>query len=166
MLNLLRDPVWQFVGVAIAVVAAAVPIVLAITRRRRSMTPGEEQAALRERYAPSHGPGGGTHSRHKGRRRDGILFANISSDFLNRFPLPVGILVAHLDRLYTPENFGSSDWQSVFRRVAAEGYFVTADGTRSSRITLETPVGPGPKMSHWLSLAASIKREVLGLDGD
>jgi len=161
-MNLLRDPLWQFVGVVIAIFAAAIPIV-ASTKRRKVTKRNEEQATPSERNPQVPRPAT-DNARHKKRKPDGVLAANISSDFLNQFPSAIGTLASHLDRPYTPENFGSSDWLSVFRRLILEGYFSPTDGTRPSRITLETPVRPGPKLVPWLEGSAAMKRRILGLD--
>lgn len=166
MMDALRDPVWQFVGVLVTLVAAAIPAFVWVMRRRRPPTHAEQQAALRDVYSRYPGPAMPDRGKHKKRKSDGILVANISSDFLNQFPVPVGALAAHVDRTYTPENFGSSDWLSVFRRIAAEGYLVVVDGTAACRLMLATPVNPGPKMTAWLSSSAARKRSIMGLDDE
>ncbi len=162
-MGVLRDPIWQFLGVVAAVVMALVPLLLQRIRRRRSGA-GSRVAAARQggvAVARDSGPG-----KHKKRKADGILFANVSSDFLNQFPIAVRVLAAHLDRLYTPENFGGSNWLLVFCRLAAEGYFQPADGKSPKRLKLDSFVNPGPRLESWLRDSARAKRSIAGWDDE
>ena len=128
-MDILRDPVWQFVGVFIAALSTGGSIILWMIRRNRdrnAICEDEIIGRLKE-YIPQ---GNATYfGKHKKRKSDGILLANLSSDFLNQFPIPVAVLAAHLDCLYTPENFGASDWLSVFRRLSIEGYLFQLKGS-------------------------------------
>ena len=163
-MDLLRDQIWQFVGVIVAILTAAVPAGLWLFRRRkveRKQTQQEYVIAELKRHRIGSVP---DYGKHKKRKKDGILLANISSDFLNQFPVPIGVLAAHLDRIYTPENFGASDWLTVFRRLTLEEYFVSADGSSPRRLKIETPLNSGPQMESWLTASASAKRSIAGLD--
>jgi len=106
--GLLRDPVWQFVGAAITLVA----LILTLLHGRRTRKQEQATKASVGSFRVDRGYG-----RHKLRKNDGILYANISSDFFGQFPAPIATLAKHLDRLYTPENFGHSDWLEVFKRM-------------------------------------------------
>jgi hypothetical protein len=161
----LRDPIWQFVGVVVAILALGVAGVAWLLRRRpaaASRGRNEEIINQMKQHLPT-----GTLSnsgKHKKRKEDGILLANLSLDFLNQFPLPVAVLAAHLDRIYTPENFGGSDWLTVFRRLTGEGFFETADGRSPRRIGVESLLNPGQKFQSWLRSASQMKRRIAGLD--
>jgi len=164
-MEVLRDPIWQFVGVVVAILAVGVPGLAWLLRRRSaaaSRRRNEEIISQMKQHLPT-----GTLSsfrKHKKRKEDGVLLANLSLDFLNQFPLPVAVLAAHLDRVYTPENFGGSDWLTVFRRLTAEGFFETVDGRSPRRITVESLLNPGQKFQSWLRSASQLKREVAGLE--
>lgn len=104
----IRDPAWQFVGVIITLISM---ICSAISwhlgqRKLSRKTEAEIIQKLKSRmYTVSVSSAG----KHKKRKDDGVLLSNLSSDFFNQFPLTVAVLSAHLDRIYTPENFGASD---------------------------------------------------------
>lgn len=165
-MDLLRDSMWQFVGVVVAVITAvASGIVWLLSRRRsRGRSRNEEVIAeLKRHLLDGASPG---FARHKKRKNDGILLANISSDFLNQFPVPVAVMAAHLDRLYTPENFGEPDWLGVFRRLTMERYFTPVRERSPKRITVESLLNPGPLLESWLRPSAAAKRRIAGLDDE
>ena len=168
MLNteFLRDPIWQFIGVVVAVLIGGVPGVLWLMRRRRATAVSRHEEIIAE--LKKHLPTGGLPgvAKHKKRKSDGILLANLSSDFVNQFPVPVGILAAHLDQFYTPENFGASDWLTVFRRLTEENYFQPLHERSARRIGLESKLNPGPKLEKWLRASIERKRDVAGLNDD
>jgi hypothetical protein len=163
----LRDPIWQFVGVVVAVLALGVPGLVWLLRRRSAAASRQRNEEIINQMK-QHWPAGTQFNsgKHKKRKKDGILLANLSSDFLNQFPLPVAVLAAHLDWLYTPENFGGPDWLTVFRRLTAEGYFETADGRSPRRITIESLLNPGHKSQSWFRDASQLKRRIAGLDDE
>ena len=150
ILRIVRDPVWQFIGVVLAALGLAVPL---IWRSLRS--PAKQEQSWTPAPIVSH-------SRHKRRRADGVLVANISSDFLNQFPVRVGDLAAHVDCLYTPENFGASDWLAVFQRLVQEGYLTPVKPVR--RLGLDTLVSHGPQIQSHLEITRRNRREIEGLD--
>lgn len=163
-MDILRDPVWQFVGVLIAALSAGGSAILwMIQKNQKGKVSSEDEIIERlKQHMPlgNISPSG----KHKKRKDDGILLANLSSDFLNQFPVRMGVLAAQLDCLYTPENFGSSDWLGVFRRLSSEGYFVPVGGQSPERITVESQLDAGPKMQTWIRLSIESKRRIAGLD--
>ena len=163
----LRDPIWQFVGVVVAVLAVGVPGLVWLLRRRSAAASRQRNEEIINQMK-HHLPAGtlSNYGKHKKRKEDGILLADLSLDFLNQFPLPVAVLAAHLNCIYTPENFGGSDWLTVFRRLTAAGYFETADGRSPRRITIESLLNPGHKFQSWLRSASQLKRSIAGLDDE
>jgi hypothetical protein len=109
---------------------------------------------------------GARYERHKKRKSDGILIANISLDFLNQFPVSIRILARHVNQIYTPENFGSADWLDVFKRLANEGYFIPTPETPIDKISLATVVNPGPKLYSHLESTKMLRRSIMGLDDE
>jgi hypothetical protein len=152
------------IGVVVALLTAFVPLAFWFIRRRRPAIDRSQQEASIEELKKHAGAIRSSYGKHKKRKKDGILVANISSDFLNQFPVPVGVMAAHLDAIYTPENFGAGDWISIFRRLTAEGYFVTADGSSPKRMKMNTPLNSGPKLESRLKSSAAVKRSIAGLD--
>jgi hypothetical protein len=163
-MDALRDPIWQFVGVVVAVLAAGGPGLVWLFRRRARADASRDAEIIAQLKAHVGSGFSGSNTKHKKRKSDGILIANLSSDFLNQFPMPVAVLAAHLDHIYTPENFGASDWLGVFRRFTSEGYFEPTDGRSPGRITVESTLNPGPKMQHWLKMSAQSNRSIAGLE--
>lgn len=159
-MEFLRDPIWQFVGAAIAGVTCLMSAAAYLWNRRKE-TNRKSVAAPVRMLVPS--IGSNPYPKHKKRKDDRIILANLSSDFFNQFPVTVEELSMHVDRIYTPENFGASDWLSVFKRLASEGFFVAANDVRPNRITKRTELRPGEKLEPWLQGTARMKSEILGL---
>jgi len=164
-MNILRDPIWQFVGVIVTILIAIVPVIIWRLRHKKAEALTHQQQIIAELKAHiDRGHHSIRHQKHKKRQGDGLLLGNLSFDFFNQFPVPIGVLAAHLDQIYTPENFGADNWLAVFRRLASEGYFESADGSSWKRVRLNTPLILGGKMEHWVKIAADIKRTVAGLE--
>jgi hypothetical protein len=161
-MSILRDPVWQFVGVLIAVLTVLIPVIVKSLKRRSSESRAHHPTD--SVIGPSGGGGSRRYEKHKKRKPDGILLGNISSDFFNQFPASVQDMVNNLDSLYTPENFGGSDWLSVFRRFTKEDYFVSADGKSVRRIGYQSMLNPGPKLDSWLRDTGRVRRQILGIE--
>jgi hypothetical protein len=153
--GLLRDPVWQFVGSAIALVA----LIWTLLQRRRTRKQEQATKASVGSFSVDRGYG-----RHKIRKDDGILHANISSDFFGQFPAPIAALAKHLDRIYTPENFGHSDWLEVFKRMIKEEYFIPEPQCSLRRVTYNTQVNAGPRLQPYLRQTAQMRKRIMGLD--
>lgn len=169
ILQVARDPIWQFIGAFIGAIALIIGI---IESRKRQARPHASQKRLpsdSKLSSDNNLPGvdiARTYYRHKKRKPDGILFANISSDFLNQFPVSIEALQNHVDRIYTPENFGEISWLAVFKRLIKEDYLKPLGGTFLHNITLRRLVNPGPKLDHWLRDTMKVRREILGLEDD
>jgi hypothetical protein len=163
--NVLRDPIWQFVGVVVALGIAAVSVVPWRRRKRHQDAQRQAEVAAALRAHQNELPAQPGYGKHKKRKDDGNLFANISLDFLNQLPQPLGVLAAHLDRTYTPENFGAQDWLSVFQRLIGEGFFRPI-ANQPRRLTLLTQLEPGPALEKWTRLAASLRRSIHGLNDE
>jgi hypothetical protein len=150
--------------VVVAIITGSISGVLWLMRRRRvaAISRQVETIAALRKYLP-HGEGRPT-TKNKKRQDDGILLANVAFDFLNQFPLPVAVLAEHVDRIYTPENFGASDWLTVFRRLTEDGCFTPVRERSARRIGLESLLNPGPKLASLLQIAIHTKRGVAGLD--
>jgi hypothetical protein len=162
-MDILRDPIWQSIGVFVALLTGLVPAVAWYIRRLSATSEKSQHDAIIAELKRHQAQRVGFNAKHKKRKTDGILLANISSDFLNQFPIPMGVMAVHLDLLYTPENFGAPDWIVVFRRLAMEGCFVPVDGSSPKRLKIDTLVNPGPKLEHWLQDAAELKSRIAGL---
>lgn len=163
-MEFLRDPIWQFIGVVLTALVALPPVVIWLRRKRNAAATRERDAEIIAHLSKNQMTSRRGYEKHKKRKGDGILLGNLSSDFLNQFPVPLGVLAAHLDRIYTPENFGATDWVTVFRRLAAEGYFVAADGSLPEKLQIDTGLDSGPKLGGWLKMAAQTRRSIQGLD--
>jgi len=126
MLDLLRDPVWQFIGVVLALATCCVPIIWKKIRMRTTYRIDNKKDMIPN----SHGlisidASAKYYPKHKKLKSDGILLGNISSDYLNQFPVSIKEMAAHLDMIYTPENFGGKNWLDVFKRFIKDGYFIS-----------------------------------------
>jgi hypothetical protein len=167
-MDFLRDPIWQFIGVVVAIAAIAIPYIQLRRKRKKedhshrtkegppSVNSLQTEKVISTQY----------YSKHKGRKPDGILVANISSDFLNQFPASIEVRGKHLDRIYTPENFGASNWLDVFRRFTKEEYFTTTKKISLKRMSYDTLLNPGPKLYPHLEGAKRIRRSIIGVDNE
>ncbi len=156
-MDILRDPLWQFVGVVIALVTILIPIIQSYRKRKAQRSASVDLHALLSVSARGY-------EKHKKRKSDGILVANISSDFLNQFPVKIGVLAKHLDSTYTPENFGHSNWLDVFKRLIKEEYFLPTKKVPMKRISFETEVNPGLKLEPHFESTRKLRRSIQGLE--
>lgn len=159
----IRDPAWQFVGVIITLISM-ICSAIAWHLGQRKLSRKTEAELIQKLKARMHVVSVGSAGKHKKRKDDGVLLGNLSSDFFNQFPLPIAVLAAHLDRIYTPENFGASDWLVVFKRLCNEGFFVPANTGSPKRLRLESEINTGPKFQKWHETVAKMKRSIQGLE--